>query len=430
MHPPNDMSASQISLRSYDIALGFRNVDERSGALSDCSGTHITGMAAILAGTVKGRDIVKDGRKFKQLAADVLRISPYAFESVIQELELVGFIRNVRRSDNLVLSFTESIPLAYDDVHERLGESWLSRSHSELEQKFLATVDTLAAGPTLTETLREDLDVDTSTERLLRALGPQAELIRYYRLNDGSELAASPLYAFENPDTLVDLFERHPADSVRREFGRLKQQPGLPILMNHSDPIIEDMIRLGLVPAPTLVGSDNRRRSFVVLPYGVDPVYLKRGKHILDKAITLVACVRCGEVSGGVSRIRFPDALLAKLMDKERGYQLAGHSSTKRQYEPLIAAGMLRVSLGGTYPSIQLIPTEDNIDAVRLARVLLRRQGEGMPERGNEREAADLLFTGGDYLVPIETIGLARRVESALTQTEVSEFWANGVGWR
>jgi hypothetical protein len=66
---------------------------------------------------------------------------------------------------------------------------------------------------------------------------------------------------------------------------------------------------------------------------------------------------------------------------------------------------------------------------VALARVLVARQGEALPERGNEVEAANYLFTGGDYLAPIETIAAARRAGPVLTGGEVADLWGEAMGW-
>ena len=52
----------------------------------------------------------------------------------------------------------------------------------------------------------------------------------------------------------------------------------------------------------------------------------------------------------------------------------------------LVVAYRKRHPMAGNLLAAKLIPTPDNIEAVILARALLERQGEGLPERGNERE--------------------------------------------
>lgn len=47
-----DIAPASIGLRAYDTAIGFRNLDTRSAALTDFDSTHTIGMAAILAGAI------------------------------------------------------------------------------------------------------------------------------------------------------------------------------------------------------------------------------------------------------------------------------------------------------------------------------------------------------------------------------------------
>lgn len=430
-----DIAPERIGLRCYDIALGLRNLDVHSGWMTEFRATHIAGMAANLASVLKGRDIIRDASALKRIAADVLKIDPYAFDQVVVLLDDLELIRNVRRgSGGQIASFDESVPMLHDDVLVRLGTHWETNQPTESEQQLLVTVQALAQAPRSATKLHDELGVDLSAASPLRAVGERAELVRPHLLRDGTEIVASPLYAFEQPDTLVDLFESHSPDQVRATFERVRRTVGLAMPLTpvgqRVDPILADMIKSGLVSAPTVIGADRTQRAFVTIPYGLDATYLTTKKQVLDRALALVACVRCGQVSGGATPIRFPSAILGSLLDKSRDHTLSGHSSTERQYAPLIALGMItpvRPRLGGLV-SARLVPTPENIDAVRLARTLLERQGEGLPERGNEREAADLLFTGSAYLSPIETISTARHNAPTLTVSEFEDLWEHAAG--
>ncbi len=380
------ITPTRIGLRAYDTAIGFRNLDERGAMITDFSPTHTVGMAAVLAGAIKGKDVIRDARSLKRIAAEVLKINPYAFDKVVLELAELEIVRGIQRKAGEIVSFAESVPLLYDDIHERLGTRWFDMQPSELEAQFLTTLDKLAQTPLLTDTLLTEIGTDAKAERKLRLIGEGAELIRYYPLRDGTEVAVSPLHAFEHPDKLVTLFERYEADRVREAFVQVREQPGFPVLMDHSYPIMEDMIRLGLIPAPTVVGADRQERAFAIMLYGLDPIYLSSKKQILERALAIIACVRCGEISGGITRIRVPDRLLAALMDPGRNYTLNGHSSASRQYAPLIRMGVITVVPMGDLLGVRLIPTQDNLEATNLARNLLQRKGDAVPERGSERD--------------------------------------------
>jgi hypothetical protein len=418
---------ANIGLRAYDTAIGFRNLDERSAILADFSPTHIVGMAAVLAGAIKGKDVISNARSLKKISAEILKINHWVFDKVVLELAELEMVRNVQRQGGEIVSFVENVPLLYDNMHERLGIRWTDMHPSELEAQFLTTLEKLAQTPLLAQVLSLEMGGDTQANQKLRVVGESAELIHYYPLSDGTEIATSPLHAFEKPGQLVKLFEHYKADRITEAFVEVRKQPGFPILMDNSFPVVEDMVRLGLVPAPTVVGADQKERAFAIMLYGLDQVYLTSKKQILDRALALIACVRCGEVSGGMTPIRMPSRLLAALTDKNRNYTLKGHSSIPRQYAPLIRMGMITLVRMGDLWGARLIPTTDNMEAVNLACALLERRGEGVPERGNEREAAKLLFTDGDYLAPLETIALARRKGPSMTQTEVSSLWEEAI---
>lgn len=427
MPDTQNFTPTSIGLRAYDTAIGFRNLDERSAILADFNSTHTIGMAAILAGAIKGKDIIRDARSLKRIAAEILKINLFAFDKVVLELAELEMVRSIQRQGGEIVSFAENIPLTYDNVHERLGTRWQDMQPSELEAQFLTSLNRLAQTPLLAKALFQEIGMDTKANQKLRTIGENAELVRYYHLSDGTEIATSPLHAFENPDKLVKLFERHKADRISEAFSNIRSQLGFPIFMDNTSPIIEDMIRTGLVPAPTVIGADHRERAFAIMLYGLDPIYFTSKKQILDRTLALIACVRCGEISGGITPIRMPERLLAALMDPSRNYTLGGHSSTPRQYAPLIRMGMITLVSRMHGWSARLVPTSDNLEAVRLARTLLQRRGEETPERGNEKEAAKLLFTDGDYLAPLETIALARRKAPSLSQIEVHNLWEEAV---
>jgi hypothetical protein len=423
-----NITPTTIGLRAYDTAIGFRNLDIRSAALTDFDHTHTIGMAAILAGAIKGKDVIRNAKSLKKIAADVLKINPWAFDKVVLELAELEMVRSVQRQGGEIVSFVENVPLLYDNVHERLGTHWLEMKPSELEAQFLTLLEKLSNAPFLAQRLSIEVGIDQPADQKLRSIGETAELIRFYPLRDGTEVATSPLHAFEHPDRLVELFEHHNADRVREAFNDIRSQPGFPILMNNSHPIVEDMVRLGLVPAPTVVGADRQERAFAIMLYGLDSIYLTSKKQVLDRALALIACVRCGEVSGGLTPIRMPDRLLAALMDPNRNYTLKGHSSIPRQYAPLVRMGMITlVPMGGLWGARLVTTNLDNLEAVKLACTLLKRKGDAEPERANEREAAKLLFTDGDYLAPLETIALARRKTPTMTQIEISDLWEQTV---
>jgi hypothetical protein len=151
----------------------------------------------------------------------------------------------------------------------------------------------------------------------------------------------------------------------------------------------------------------------VTLPYTLDRALLIGEKPVLDKALAIIACVRCGEEFGGYSPL--PDAVLAvnKLL---RDGELNPHSSSQRQYRLMRNKGIIHfgpdVVSWGSWVVPMLIDTPDNRRALEIARDLLML-GESMSGRRAE-SAQDLLSTDARYLTPLKTVKAARpRLEYA-----------------
>jgi hypothetical protein len=93
-----DITPTSIGLRAYATAIGFRNLDIRSAALTDFDPTHTVGMAAILAGAIKGKDVIRNAKSLKKIAADVLKINPWAFDKVALELSELEMVHGTARN--------------------------------------------------------------------------------------------------------------------------------------------------------------------------------------------------------------------------------------------------------------------------------------------------------------------------------------------
>ena len=66
--------------------------------------------------------------------------------------------------------------------------------------------------------------------------------------------------------------------------------------------------------APAVERPDGLLQPFGALPYSVDRDLLKGRKPILDKALAVLACLRCGQHFGGATNL--PAASLVMVIDK------------------------------------------------------------------------------------------------------------------
>ena len=127
---------------------------------------------------------------------------------------------------------------------------------------------------------------------------------------------------------------------------------------------------------------------------------------MLEKALAVLAAVRMGQHFGGITTLHSPGALLHALM--QPGRTVAWHSSTTRQYGALQRLGIVRFVEAGSRSGIQLIDTEDNKAAVKLAMDLLG-PGEAAATRGTSSLLDHALITPGHYRAQVQGIRPARR---------------------
>jgi hypothetical protein len=226
----------------------------------------------------------------------------------------------------------------------------------------------------------------------------------------------SPFFAFENPAALVDVLASHGADQMQEEFARVRGYQGLPV--NAADyPFLDDAVARGLLTAPSVRRPDDVEQPFAFAPYTIDRQLLTVRKAVLDKALKILACVRCGQHFGGFNRIRSPRAILDRLLDASRDHALAPHSSARRQYQMLFRAQIMEFQNSRNWVQPRLIPTEDNIAAVKLARELLLYGEPLEPRLGDEAAAGELLSTEAAYRTPIQTVQ-RRRTRMHLSDKE------------
>lgn len=134
------MQSFQEGLRCQDVHSGLRNVDPNSPLIASLADTRVIGMAASVAGLIRGRDVITDAQSLSVVAAHQLDVDLLAFNEVMEVLEDAGFVEGVHRRGNKIESFTENVPY-YENLFHSLGQSWRERQPTELEQQVLLVVD-------------------------------------------------------------------------------------------------------------------------------------------------------------------------------------------------------------------------------------------------------------------------------------------------
>ncbi|MFI6345177.1 hypothetical protein [Streptomyces sp. NPDC050560] len=380
-------------------------------------------MAASLASLIRGQDVITDADALKTIVADQLDLSPYAFPGVIEILEKVGFINDVQRRGNKIISFSESVPF-HQRLYDLLGEAWREGEPNQLEQEIIALVDRLATSPVPTEELENELGLDRSDIPRLLEVGKASQLVKGVSLIEG-EVLYSPFFGFENPDILARLLTDHGSGQFGDELSAVRAHQGLP-LDEQRYPALADAISRGFVLAPSVRRPDKKEQPFATIPYLPDRELLTVRKNVLEKALAVVACVRCGQHFGGVTSTRQPVLVLNALLDPGRGHRLGAHSSHKRQYQLLYRMQVVDFIPSGSWVSPQLIVTDDNLEAVRIARDLLTF-GEPLEDRADDSDARSLLSLDSPYRAPLETVH-RRRNRLSLSDREYAAVLDTAMG--
>jgi hypothetical protein len=408
-------------LRTHDVHQGLHAVDRSTGLVGrELESTQLVGMAAAVATSIKGQDVVANAQDFKTIAAEQLDVDRWAFEPVIQLLADVDFVRNVQRSTQGTESFYEAVPEDFERLYATLGDAWESRQPSELERSLVDTVDLLSRGP---RTIPQ-LDVDPDSVKSLLELGGAAEAIQTVRVRE-DDVAYSPFFAYEQPEAIGQVLEQLELGSVQEAFGSVRAYQGMPLSKAGDDSALNGLVSAGLIAGPALEAPGGRIETFAVAPYGLPPQLRTIRRPVLDKALAIVAAIRMGENFGGVTSLYAPIALLLRL--QEPGYSTNPHSSTRRQYAVLHRLGIVRFVGSGERRGIQLIDTADNQEAVELA-VNLLAHGEATTAKEPSIKTQGFLLLGGSYRYPIQAVARARRAGKGLPPSLVERIFESAMG--
>ena len=273
------------------------------------------------------------------------------------------------RSDGQVVRIIEQIPL-YGSLYSSIGQSWRGSGPRQIEQELVVVVDRLAKSPIPLEVLTSDLGIDGSDIDRLYRIGVDTSIIQTVESSDGV-LLYSPYMAFENPAMLYQAFANHGSGQLAEALTRVSKYQGLPVAQ--SDPILTDAVGLGLISAPAVELPNGLMQPFAAMPFDFGSNLTRDRKPLLDKALAIIACARCGQHFGGTTNARDVGDILEALLTRDH---LRPHESHERQYKMLRDLGVIDFlpddQPWGRWVRPALIRTEENVEAVRLALTLIQ----------------------------------------------------------
>lgn len=399
------MDRYEEGLRCQDVTLGLRTVDPNSSMLVPITRTRTIGMAADLAGLIKGRNIITEIEALRTVASETLDIGSYALEPVLATLEQAELIDIDRDSHGDVARITEQIPV-FRNLYEDLGNAWHQGNPRQVEQSLVAVVNRLATGPMPTEGLYDELGLGRTDADEVYKVGRGTTLFKTVSTSDG-EILYSPFTAFENPARMSQVLIEHGPGELAEALHRVNDYQGLPVGPGDS-PALTDAVAMGLVTAPSVQIPDGTLRAFASVPYSVDRELFTVRKMVLDKALAIVACIRCGQHFGGATNSRQAVAVLRALVDTG---ELSEHGSHERQYKLLRDQGVVRFlpdsKSWGTWKRVGFIDSPENREAMTIAQMLLT--GDELTEgRAAPSHVQQFLDLDARALKPLQT---ARQVQ-------------------
>lgn len=358
------ISPESAALRSQDFHEALRDHVAYAPAEVDFRNTLLIGKAAELAMHLRGLLVVRDERALRY-AATQLGIRGGEFEPVIRELEEVDFVSVVRDSSDRIKRLEVRVP-EFRDGYKDLGERWKELHPTELEHAGIQTLSNLLRKPIPIHAIGRDLGLDQQNFRLVREV-LEAGRLAVREILDGTPIYYSPLAVDADPRAYLEWSQKHPEDAQRlaQEF---REHQGLPLDPQRlaKDAALRDAVDVGVL-MPVAISGATGPRNFLFSPRGgLD----QTRRTILEKARAVVACVRYGENFAASTRIKYPKAIVDRLIEQKKFKR--GHPDLPSQYGLLVEKmiGSVEEDEHGGYNFV-VHDTDENMLALRIAREML-----------------------------------------------------------
>jgi hypothetical protein len=387
------------------------------------------GMAVRLALHLRGVQAVTYDL-LKLVAWHLLNIPSMALPSIVELLAEVEYLR-LDKQGNTIRSVVPTVPY-YDDMFIGIGEVAEDQTLSEPEQLTLHLIERLAKSPTVKETIYNDTGADKQLVTSMIDVGIQGGYVIGKRAR-GRDMLLSPIYFGENAAAFADLAAGYGSGRVAKVVKLLVTNQGWPLsliqktqrigevtLSQEDINIIISFAGDGFSPPPMISTSHAGDNHFLFSPKPGMPRIGPGKRQIYETAMALVAAVRQGQLLPAAYRIKFPELLLQRLLDRKC---LNASSEALEQYRTVATMRLGRLVPVGDRHRFDLIETPENIEAVKMAIQLV--QGAEAPP-GTQDDVILAFKKGQTYVESL--VGRQKLVElekikpDAETQREIDDF--------
>jgi hypothetical protein len=403
----------RIGLRLYELESAFAsNLEPTSPRLRSYRQSRLLGQAARLCQLIRGHDVIDDPDRLVAIAASQLKIDPMHFDDVIRVLEEADLVE--QRKGKI---YEKVRQIDFGENYERVGSLWQSRDKDHREELTVHSLDELVEFPQLASELATLSGISDAVRHQVLEVASNARLIETLNVGTGEPILFAPMLWDLDPKRVSSAVgQLGSASGLKQIMAKIQGAASgaeLPLLQLSSveEGLASKAITIGLLPTFP-VNSVSGEKSFTFTPYSGALITEPAEREILSKARAVVACVRYGQKYAGASRILYPGALLRALLDPDKNHSLKSHSETKQQYGQLVLRGVGRIVKAGYGHVFQLIPSDENKRAVRLAIELINRN-EIVEERNLTIKDAGQLSASGVIGNEFDGISLAHKRKRA-----------------
>jgi hypothetical protein len=407
------IKSRRAGLRLYELESAFAsNLEPTSPRLRSYRISRLLGQAARLCQLIRGQDVIEDSDRLVAIAAAQLKIDPMHFDSVLEVLKEADLVEERRGK-----LYEKVRQIDFGENYERVGEIWQQRKKDEREELTVCALDELVEFPRLASELGSFSGVAEPVRKQILEVTNNARLIESLSVGLGEPMLFAPMLWDLDPKRVSSVLGQLGTNSgLKQIMGRIQgAQSGTELsllkLSLQEQALATKAVTIGLLPTFP-VNSVGGEKSFTFTPYSGALITDQTERELLGKARAVVACVRYGQKYAGASRIGYPVALLRALLDPGRNYSLASHSEAKQQYGQLVLRGVGKIVQSGSRYVFQLIPSEENKRAVRLAIELLNRN-EIVEERNLTISDASPLSAPGAIGNEFDGISMAHKRKRA-----------------
>lgn len=366
----NKLDSAQIAARCHEIQTGLGTTE-----VPEFEQLAFIGMAIRLALHIRGLP----GIPFeivKLVGYHYLGIPSTAIRTVLKLLDEVEFVR-LGTEGRTIKTILPNVPY-YEELYAIVGQYSDEIGLSEAEHLSIDLLHRLARSPQKLDALRDALGVDHTLFKRVIDIGKEGAYIRQHRAR-GRDILLAPAHFAENPDIFVDAIASGGAAQVEKLMEALKNMQGYPLALIEQTNKIGDvelsyeetqfLVRLaqdGIVKPPSLETPHAGENFFLFTPTPSGSALAPTKRDIYEKAMAIVAAIRQGQFLPRRFAIRSPGAVLYKLRSDLKLSKATTEAA--QQYKNLVHLRIAKlVDVGHGYKRLEIIDTEENIEALDIA---------------------------------------------------------------